>query len=46
MTDTPRRRAEPIDGLLLLNKPAGLTSNQALQREVRPAGLFSNSRQA
>lgn len=35
MTDTPRRRAEPIDGLLLLNKPAGLTSNQALQRVKR-----------
>ena len=34
-TDTPRRRAEPIDGLLLLNKPAGLTSNQALQRVKR-----------
>ncbi len=35
MTDTPRRRAVPIDGLLLLNKPAGLTSNQALQRVKR-----------
>ena len=35
MNDTPRRRAEPIDGLLLLNKPAGLTSNQALQRVKR-----------
>jgi tRNA pseudouridine55 synthase len=35
VTDTPRRRAEPIDGLLLLNKPAGLTSNQALQRVKR-----------
>ena len=35
MTDTPRRRAEPIDGLLLLNKPPGLTSNQALQRVKR-----------
>ena len=35
MTDTPRRRAIPIDGLLLLNKPAGLTSNQALQRVKR-----------
>ena len=35
MADTPRRRAEPIDGLLLLNKPAGLTSNQALQRVKR-----------
>ncbi len=34
-SDTPRRRAEPIDGLLLLNKPAGLTSNQALQRVKR-----------
>jgi tRNA pseudouridine55 synthase len=27
-----RSRSEPVDGLLLLNKPAGLTSNQALQR--------------
>jgi tRNA pseudouridine55 synthase len=27
--------SEPIDGLLLLNKPAGLTSNQALQRVKR-----------
>jgi len=30
-----RRRGEPVDGLLLLNKPAGLTSNQALQRVKR-----------
>ena len=30
-----RSRSEPIDGLLLLNKPAGLTSNQALQRVKR-----------
>jgi tRNA pseudouridine55 synthase len=28
-------RSEPIDGLLLLNKPAGLTSNQALQKVKR-----------
>lgn len=28
-------RYETIDGLLLLNKPAGLTSNQALQRVKR-----------
>ena len=28
-------RSEPVDGLLLLNKPAGLTSNQALQRVKR-----------
>ena len=28
-------RSEAIDGLLLLNKPAGLTSNQALQRVKR-----------
>lgn len=30
-----RNRSEPVDGLLLLNKPAGLTSNQALQRVKR-----------
>jgi tRNA pseudouridine55 synthase len=30
-----RGRSEPVDGLLLLNKPAGLTSNQALQRVKR-----------
>ena len=30
-----RSRSEPIDGVLLLNKPAGLTSNQALQRVKR-----------
>ncbi len=30
-----RSRSQPIDGLLLLNKPAGLTSNQALQRVKR-----------
>jgi tRNA pseudouridine55 synthase len=30
-----RSRSEPVDGLLLLNKPAGLTSNQALQRVKR-----------
>lgn len=30
-----RRRAEPVDGLFLLNKPAGLTSNQALQKVKR-----------
>ena len=28
-------RSEVVDGLLLLNKPAGLTSNQALQRVKR-----------
>ena len=28
-------RSEPVDGVLLLNKPAGLTSNQALQRVKR-----------
>lgn len=33
---TPRRRnAAAVDGLLLLNKPAGLTSNQALQKVKR-----------
>lgn len=30
-----RSRSERVDGLLLLNKPAGLTSNQALQRVKR-----------
>jgi tRNA pseudouridine55 synthase len=28
-------RSDPVDGVLLLNKPAGLTSNQALQRVKR-----------
>jgi len=28
-------RSEPVDGLLLLNKPAGITSNQALQKVKR-----------
>ena len=28
-------RSKAIDGLLLLNKPAGLTSNQALQKVKR-----------
>lgn len=32
MKDTGRPRREFVDGLLLLNKPAGLSSNQALQR--------------
>ena len=27
-----RRRGRPIDGVLALNKPAGLSSNAALQR--------------
>lgn len=31
-------RNETVDGLLLLNKPAGLTSNQALQRVKRLIG--------
>ena len=31
-------RSQPIDGVLLLNKPAGLTSNQALQRVKRLLG--------
>jgi len=38
-TDSPRTNSRPpkiaIDGLLLLNKPAGLTSNQALQKVKR-----------
>ena len=32
MKDTGRPRREMVDGMLLLNKPAGLSSNQALQR--------------
>lgn len=35
MIETGRRRTETVDGLLLLNKPTGLTSNQALQRVKR-----------
>jgi tRNA pseudouridine55 synthase len=36
MTKVQRRRqTDPVDGLLLLNKPAGLTSNQALQKVKR-----------
>lgn len=30
-----RRKPEAVDGLLLLNKPAGITSNQALQKIKR-----------
>lgn len=30
-----RRRGEPVDGVLLLDKPAGMTSNEALQRAKR-----------
>lgn len=30
-----RRKGRPVDGVLLLNKPAGMTSNQALQRAKR-----------
>ena len=30
-----RRRGRKIDGILLLDKPAGLSSNQALQRVKR-----------
>lgn len=32
MTKRPRTVFRPLDGLLLLDKPAGLSSNQALQR--------------
>src|SRR5690606_5083368 len=32
---TERRRPTAVTGLLLLNKPAGLTSNQALQKVKR-----------
>lgn len=35
MNGRTRNRSERVDGLLLLNKPAGLTSNQALQRVKR-----------
>lgn len=30
-----RRKGRPVDGVLLLHKPAGMTSNQALQRAKR-----------
>ncbi len=30
-----KRKGRPVDGVLLLNKPAGMTSNQALQRAKR-----------
>jgi tRNA pseudouridine55 synthase len=35
MTSNDRPNAAPVDGLLLLNKPAGITSNQALQKVKR-----------
>lgn len=35
MSTAKRSRSEAIDGILLLNKPAGLSSNQALQRVKR-----------
>jgi tRNA pseudouridine55 synthase len=35
MGESKRSRLEAIDGVLLLNKPAGLSSNQALQRVKR-----------
>ena len=35
MAATERRRAVAVDGLLLLNKPPGMTSNRALQRVRR-----------
>jgi tRNA pseudouridine55 synthase len=35
MNRRANKRSEPVDGFLLLNKPAGLTSNQALQRVKR-----------
>lgn len=34
-TETNRPKLRTVDGVLLLNKPAGLTSNQALQRVKR-----------
>ena len=33
--DSARQAAVPVNGLLLLNKPAGITSNQALQKVKR-----------
>jgi len=35
INDSARPIAVPVDGLLLLNKPAGITSNQALQKVKR-----------
>ena len=35
MDKTERRRPVAVDGLILLNKPCGMTSNQALQRVRR-----------
>lgn len=35
MTRSSHSRGDAVDGVLLLNKPAGLTSNQALQRVKR-----------
>jgi tRNA pseudouridine55 synthase len=35
MSRRSQSRSEQVDGMLLLNKPAGLTSNQALQRVKR-----------
>lgn len=35
MNQPVQRRREAVDGLLLLNKPAGISSNQALQRVKR-----------
>ena len=35
MNQRKRSRLRPVDGVLLLNKPAGLSSNQALQRVKR-----------
>jgi tRNA pseudouridine55 synthase len=35
MKSQKQSRWDPVDGVLLLNKPAGLTSNQALQRVKR-----------
>ncbi len=38
MSARSHSRSQPVDGVLLLNKPAGLTSNQALQRVKRLLG--------
>jgi tRNA pseudouridine55 synthase len=34
-TSHPRIERRPVDGVLLLDKPTGLTSNSALQRAKR-----------
>ena len=45
MATREKSRREAIDGVLLLNKPAGLSSNQALQRVKRKVGIHLGSRE-